>query len=55
MPQGPLVYNIHSLEWDKELLSILNIPLQMLPQVKSSSEVYGECKKDLFGGHGIPI
>jgi glycerol kinase len=50
-----LVYNIHSLEWDKELLSILNIPLQMLPQVKSSSEVYGECKKDLFGGHGIPI
>lgn len=50
-----LVYNIHTLEWDKELLGILNIPLQMLPQVKSSSEVYGECKKEFFGGHGIPI
>jgi len=37
-----MMYNIHKLEWDKELLSLFGIPKSMLPEVKSSSEVYGE-------------
>lgn len=36
-----LVYNIYDLKWDDKLLEILDIPSQILPQVKSSSEVYG--------------
>ena len=37
-----MLFNIHTLEWDEELLRLLNIPLSMLPAVRSSSEVYGE-------------
>ncbi|WP_421943548.1 glycerol kinase GlpK [Pedobacter sp.] len=37
-----MLYNIHTLEWDNELLELFGIPKQMLPEVKSSSEVYGE-------------
>ncbi|MBN2666264.1 MAG: glycerol kinase GlpK [Bacteroidales bacterium] len=36
-----MVFNIHTLEWDKELLGIFDIPESMLPVVKSSSEIYG--------------
>ncbi len=36
-----MLFNIHSLKWDNELLSIFNIPAAMLPEVRSSSEVYG--------------
>jgi glycerol kinase len=36
-----MLFNIHSLEWDEELLRIFNIPSSMLPEVRSSSEVYG--------------
>lgn len=36
-----MLYNIHTLEWDKELLRIFDIPESMLPEVRSSSEVYG--------------
>ena len=36
-----MLYNIHTLEWDKELLKIFDIPESMLPDVRSSSEVYG--------------
>ena len=36
-----LLYNIHDLKWDQELLALFNIPASMLPQVKSSSEIYG--------------
>ncbi len=36
-----MLYNIHTLEWDKELLKIFDIPESMLPEVRSSSEVYG--------------
>jgi len=36
-----LLYNIHTLQWDEELLKILDIPAALLPQVRSSSEVYG--------------
>ena len=36
-----MLYNIHTLEWDKELLKIFNIPESMLPEVRSSSDIYG--------------
>jgi glycerol kinase len=37
-----MLFNIHSLKWDEELLKIFNIPAGMLPEVRSSSEVYGK-------------
>ena len=37
-----MLYNIHTLDWDDELLELFGVPRAMLPQVKSSSEVYGE-------------
>ena len=37
-----MLYNIHALKWDKDLLKIFDIPESMLPDVRSSSEVYGE-------------
>lgn len=49
-----LLFNIHTLEWDDELLKILNIPRKMLPEVRSSSEVYGTTDPALLGG-AIPI
>ena len=36
-----LLFNIHTLEWDDELLKLLDVPRAMLPEVRSSSEVYG--------------
>ncbi|QDU08007.1 glycerol kinase GlpK [Gimesia aquarii] len=44
-----LLYNIHTHEWDDELLDVFDIPRYMLPEVKSSSEVYGETTSELFG------
>ena len=49
-----MLFNIHTLEWDKELLTLFNIPESMMPQVKSSSEVYGFTKTTLFA-HEVPI
>jgi glycerol kinase len=49
-----LLFNIHTLEWDDELLRILDIPRAMLPEVRASSEVYGETDPALFGA-AIPI
>lgn len=49
-----LLYNIHDLNWDEELLEILDIPRSLLPEVRSSSEVYGETCAKKFG-HSIPI
>nr|MCR5624160.1 glycerol kinase GlpK [Lachnospiraceae bacterium] len=49
-----MLFNIHTLEWDKELLEELNIPEALLPEVKPSSCVYGETNPTLFGG-SIPI
>ncbi|MBI2478161.1 MAG: glycerol kinase GlpK [Planctomycetia bacterium] len=49
-----LVFNIHTLDWDDELLRLLDIPRAMLPEVRSSSEVYGETSPELFGAP-IPI
>lgn len=50
-----LLYNIHTLEWDKELLDILDIPESMLPAVRNSSEVYGKTCKSIFFNTEIPI
>ncbi|WP_261663960.1 glycerol kinase GlpK [Deinococcus sp. Marseille-Q6407] len=49
-----LLYNIHTGEWDDELLALLNVPRSMLPEVRNSSEVYGETAAGLFGSR-IPI
>lgn len=45
-----LLYNINTLEWDKELCEILDIPMSILPEVKESSCVYGETDSEFFGG-----
>ena len=49
-----MLFNIHTLEWDKELLRLFGIPESMMPQVKSSSEIYGYTKATLFA-HEVPI
>lgn len=49
-----MLFNIHTLEWDRELLSKFNIPESMLPEVKNSSEIYGYTNKEIFCGE-IPI
>ena len=49
-----MLFNIHTLEWDKELLNLFDIPESMMPQVKSSSEIYGHTKTTLFA-HEVPI
>lgn len=49
-----LLFNIHTLEWDEDLLKLFNIPKSMLPEVKQSSEVYGETSTTLFSTK-IPI
>ena len=49
-----LLLNIHTLEWDTELLELFNIPRSMLPEVKQSSEIYGETSTTLFSTK-IPI
>ena len=49
-----MLFNIHTLEWDKELLEKFGIPESMLPEVKNSSEIYGYTDEKLFGG-SIPV
>ena len=49
-----MLFNINTLEWDKELLELLDIPASMMPEVRSSSEVYGVTKTTLFA-HEVPI
>ena len=49
-----LLYNIHTLDWDDELLRILGVPRAMLPEVRESSCVYGATDPSLFG-RAIPI
>jgi glycerol kinase len=44
-----LLYNIHELDWDAELLDLLDIPESILPDVHSSSELYGLTVRNLFG------
>ena len=49
-----LLFNIHTMQWDDELLKLLDVPREMLPEVKSSSEVYGHTDPKWFGA-AIPI
>jgi len=49
-----MLYNIKTLEWDEELLQIFGVPRSMLPEVKQSSEVYGETATTIFASK-IPI
>src|SRR5687767_10974536 len=49
-----LLFNIHTLEWDDELLKILDVPRAMLPDVRASSEVYGKTDPEFFGAE-VPI
>ena len=50
-----LMYNIHELKWDEQLLEYLTVPTSMLPEVRPSSEVYGKTANHHFFGHQIPI
>jgi glycerol kinase len=50
-----MLYNIHDLTWDKEILDLLDIPQAMLPEVKSNSEIYGYTKGYHFYGSNVPI
>ncbi|HDR6315032.1 glycerol kinase [Bacillus cereus] len=50
-----LMFNIHDLQWDDELLDMLTVPKSMLPEVRPSSEVYGETIDYHFFGQNIPI
>ncbi len=45
-----LLFNIHTGQWDDELLEIIGVPRSMLPEVKDSSAHFGESTPDLFGG-----
>ena len=49
-----MLFNIHKLEWDEELLALFDIPGSMMPEVKSSSEVYGHTTTTMFA-HKVPI
>ena len=49
-----MLFNINTLAWDEELLDLLGIPASMMPDVRSSSEVYGYTKTTIFA-HEVPI
>ena len=49
-----MLFNIHTLKWDEEILRVLKIPQQILPEVKPSSHVYGYTDSKLFG-RKVPI
>ena len=49
-----MLFNINTLDWDQELLDLFKIPRSMMPEVKSSSEVYGHTKTTIFA-HKVPI
>lgn len=50
-----MLFNIYDLEWDNDILELLDIPKEMLPEVKSSSEVYGHTVAYHFYGAEVPI
>lgn len=50
-----MLFNINTLEWDQEILDILNIPREMLPKVVPNSEIYGLTKTYHFFGSKVPI
>ena len=50
-----MLFNIHSLDWDARMLEVLDIPRSMLPEVRNSSEVYGNARIGGVGGGELPI
>ena len=50
-----MLFNTESMDWDPDLLAALDIPRAILPEVRSSSEVYGYVAGDLSAGHPVPI
>lgn len=50
-----LLFNIFDLKWDEEICEKLGIPMEMLPEVKSSSEIYAETDPNVFFGQRVPI
>jgi glycerol kinase len=50
-----MLYNIHTLSWDREILEYLHIPERILPAVKASSEIYGSTSPGAFLGMEIPV
>ncbi|MGM0125269.1 glycerol kinase [Enterococcus sp. AZ194] len=50
-----MMYNIYDLKWDQEILALLDIPLAMLPEVRSNSEIYGYTEDYHFYGQQVPI
>lgn len=50
-----MLFNIHKLEWDEKMLEILDIPRSMLPEVRNSSEIYGQTNIGGKGGVRIPV
>ena len=50
-----MLFNIHTLQWDKELLAALDIPEAILPQVMPSSQVYGEITAGSLGDSPVPL
>ncbi|ETX00652.1 MAG: hypothetical protein ETSY2_38670, partial [Candidatus Entotheonella gemina] len=50
-----MLFNIHTCEWDEEILRALNIPASLLPEIRDSSSVFGTTAADLFDGTPIPI
>lgn len=49
-----MLFNVHSNQWDAELLAALDIPISLMPQVQASASLFGEVAGSLLG-HGIPI
>ncbi len=49
-----MLFNIRTQQWDKELLSLFNVPDSLLPEVKDCAADFGTCQDELFG-HAIPI
>lgn len=50
-----MIYNINDLCWDEKILEALDIPSEILPEVKSSSEIYGYTHESMLSGANIPI
>lgn len=50
-----MLFNIHDLKWDEDILELLDIPKEMLPEVRSSSEVYGHTVPVHFYGAEVPV
>ena len=49
-----MLFNIHTLNWDEDLMKLFGIPMSMLPEVRSSSDIYGYTKTTIFA-HKVPV